>query len=298
MSSGGQFSLSPDTLRTFDIDGEEVDMLVIFDRPMKPYVLAQDSPKGHGPPVRAHHVYTRIGDRNTPIHEGAPPPTIERMWRERFGLTVQPRRRMLGLLRDADWDRDLGNRSVAFHQIFADYRIEFGEWEKINPEPFSFFFTNEDTYLQVARLMFNGTELFSLRIVVCDGGHMYFPEPQTRVWRAHGEEFAYNCFYLDSDQGALLHFLTDGSFDFRDHRGGRGPFLVFADREDADAFEADVLGSLSSSDLAKWKSAEAWTQTQVAAKWNSMWQAGVIVALLARNGAWRRRTPVVDGEAS
>ena len=58
-----------------------VDVLVIEDESKKPYYLVQQIEK-----VRAHHVYTRVCDTNTPVTEAAQSHEIERMWRERFGL--------------------------------------------------------------------------------------------------------------------------------------------------------------------------------------------------------------------
>ena len=63
------------------IDGALVDVLIIEDEPKKPYHLVE-----HIGRVRAHHMYTRVCDVNTPVDASAPPHEIERMWRERFGL--------------------------------------------------------------------------------------------------------------------------------------------------------------------------------------------------------------------
>ncbi len=71
-------------LRTIEIDGKQVDVLIIEDEPKKPYYLVEKIRN-----VRAHHIYTRVCDTNTPIHRAAQPHEIERMWRQRFGLDVR-----------------------------------------------------------------------------------------------------------------------------------------------------------------------------------------------------------------
>ena len=68
-------------LRTIEIDGKQVDVLIIEDEPKKPYYLVDRIRN-----VPAHHIYTRVCDTNTPIADAAQPHEIERMWRQRFGL--------------------------------------------------------------------------------------------------------------------------------------------------------------------------------------------------------------------
>ena len=72
-------------LTELNCNGALVDVLVIEDKPYKPYYLVEDYAKDRKR-VRAHHVYTRVGDTNTPLPDAAPPHEIERMWRERLGL--------------------------------------------------------------------------------------------------------------------------------------------------------------------------------------------------------------------
>ena len=68
-------------LREIAIDGTPLDVLVIEDEPKKPYYLIRNIEQ-----VRAHHLYTRVCDTNTPANGSAQPHEVERMWRERFGL--------------------------------------------------------------------------------------------------------------------------------------------------------------------------------------------------------------------
>ena len=68
-------------LSEVEVNGSLLDVLVIEDEPKKPYYLVEKIGN-----VRAHHVYTRVCDTNTPINASAQPHEVERMWRERFGL--------------------------------------------------------------------------------------------------------------------------------------------------------------------------------------------------------------------
>ena len=101
-----------------------VQAIVIEDAPYKPYYLTK-SYQG----VRASHIYTRTGDRNTPRDQSAAPHEVEHMWKERFGLTQSPlERAKIYLLEQGNWlcsegltddDGDL----VHFHKQFPEFTI-------------------------------------------------------------------------------------------------------------------------------------------------------------------------------
>ena len=81
------------------LHGESLDVLVIEDVAKKPFYLTEPIEK-----IRAHHIYTRLLDTNTPVDKAAPPHEIERMWRERFGLDSPPLERVKRyLLNTASW---------------------------------------------------------------------------------------------------------------------------------------------------------------------------------------------------
>jgi len=61
-----------------DINNNEIDIIVIFDRPYKPYYLDSDF-QG----LKANHIYTRTNDSNTPKNKSADLYVVEKMWRQR-----------------------------------------------------------------------------------------------------------------------------------------------------------------------------------------------------------------------
>lgn len=78
------------------IAGATIDVLIIDDCAEKPFYLTKNIVG-----VRAHHIYTRLLDTNTPINDTAPPHEIERMWRQRFGLESPPLKRAERYLLDS-----------------------------------------------------------------------------------------------------------------------------------------------------------------------------------------------------
>ena len=111
-------------------EGKLLDALVIEDRPHKPYYLVEDYVRDKKR-VRAHHIYTRIGDTNTPLPDSAPPHEIERMWRERFGLDKPPLERAKRYLEEPEeWvaisEDPLINLSH-YHRTFPEFTLTIAD---------------------------------------------------------------------------------------------------------------------------------------------------------------------------
>ena len=117
---------------TFDlceiaIDGTLVDVLVIENEPKKPYYLVEKIEK-----VRAHHVYTRVCDTNTPIDAAAQPHEVERMWRERFGLDAPALERGKRCLEEpAAWTvREENGFVCCHHDVFPEFTLRAASAER------------------------------------------------------------------------------------------------------------------------------------------------------------------------
>lgn len=117
-------------LAELQYDGKSLDVLVIEDEPHKPYYLIKDY-RSKETCVRAHHIYTRVGDTNTPQPTAAHPHEIVRMWRERFGLDKPPLDRAKLYLGDPDaWmpmseDEFMGN--TYYHCGFPEFTVKVTE---------------------------------------------------------------------------------------------------------------------------------------------------------------------------
>jgi len=178
-------------LHTIQIDGLEIDVLVIFDNPYKPYYLTEDY-RERDKNVKANFIYTRTNDTNTPIDKSADIGIIEKMWRQRFGLDLSPLERMkLLLLQPQDWFKDIGNKPYSYHLDFPEFRIEFSEVHEFW-EVFSSFFTNEKSYLGTATFKYHSTTLFELEYMYCDEMRIEFAVPKTAMVRLKDFE---NWFY-------------------------------------------------------------------------------------------------------
>ena len=125
-------SRTPDVyLVEVQTDGKSLDILVIEDRPYKPYSLVEDY-RDRDKTACAHHIYTRSNDSNTPILNSAPPHEVERMWRERFGLDKTPlEKAKMYLERPSDWvptfKGPIASQHYEYHRQYPEFTVHDGE---------------------------------------------------------------------------------------------------------------------------------------------------------------------------
>ena len=118
-------------------EGKTFEVLAIEDKPHKPYYLVDEyrSKGSKDRTVRAHHIYTRIGDTNTPLPDTAPPHEIERMWRERFGLDRPPLERAKRFLLELDsWlpmSEDEFFNVTFYHKVYPEFTLRTAEASEI-----------------------------------------------------------------------------------------------------------------------------------------------------------------------
>lgn len=122
-------------LSEIQCDGKSLDVLVIEDKPHKPYYLVENY-KHSGKTVRAHHIYTRSNDTNTPITEAAPPHEIERMWSERFGLNKTPLEKAKRYLDDpTEWvavsEGGFLGQPYQYYRNFPEFTLRTAEAEEV-----------------------------------------------------------------------------------------------------------------------------------------------------------------------
>lgn len=226
-------------LRSINIDDKEIDVLIIFDRPYKPYFLSEDY-RDRGKCVRANYIYSRVNDGNTPIDKSTDYIMIEKMWRQKFGLDNTPLERMkLFLNKPDDWIKDVDNKRYAYCKYSPEYHIEFSEMEKFY-EPYSFFYPNEVSYIGRALFKYHTTILFELEYMCCDERRITLAVPQYEYLVLKNVCNWYYYYELDSLQGFFLAFLTNSTFDFVS-RGGAAPFICFKNSEERKKFNEYIL---------------------------------------------------------
>ncbi len=228
-------------LHTIELYGREIDVIVIFDNPIKPYYLTEDyGDKGKN--VKANSIYTRTNDTNTPIDKSADIGVIEKMWRQRFGLDLSPLQRMkLLLLQPKDWFKDIGNKPYAYHLDFPEFRIEFSDvhtfWEV-----YSFFFTNEKSYLGTATFKYHSTTLFELEYMYCDEMRIELSVPETAYVKLKNSENWFYYYNLEELNGIFLYFMTNRLTHIHS-RYPVFPFVLFDNVGQLEKFKEYILAN-------------------------------------------------------
>lgn len=222
-------------LHTIELNKAEIDVLVIFDNPNKPYYLTQDY-RDKDKNVKANYIYTRTNDTNTPIDKSADVGVIEKMWRQRFGLDLSPLERMkLLLLQPKKWFKDIGNKPYAYHLEFPEFRIDFSEAHEFS-EVFSFFYTNEKSYLGTATFKYHSTTLFELEYMYCDEMRVELAVPKTKFVKLKDSNNWFYYYNLENLDGIFLQFITNNLTKLHSFRSSVFPFVVFKNEHEKEDF--------------------------------------------------------------
>ncbi|TDR33102.1 AlbA family DNA-binding domain-containing protein [Hydromonas duriensis] len=216
--------LYPDiSLKSIKYDDKEIDVLTIKNQPHKPYYITKDITEPKQPSkqvvIRAHHIYSRVMDSNTPQNSSANSKQIEQMWRERFGLTQPPLEKLRLYLNDAEnWAHDdEGKFYYKYHpeftiqstEAFAEQGCETLEWAR--GEIGYSYTSGNNTYCWT--FYYHNTKLFQCVCCNFDGGKKNIVNPD---WSAVGS-------------GRIYYYLKD-SFEYCFHN-----FMLnhFKDRDDS-----------------------------------------------------------------
>lgn len=197
-------------LKEIIIDGKNIDVLIIKDKPEKPYYLQKEY-NNKGVKINPGTIYTRIRDANTPKNQVAPAPDIEKMWRERFGLSSTPLERVKIYLQDFNgWEETLETEwhykqfpEFTVTEIVEDIREVIGgeSWVRsaINPKAF----------VSTMRVKYHQTVLKNVCCIYYDEMRYITPAPKPtfiELYTNNKEWFYSIC--ADSFDFFMLQFLT------------------------------------------------------------------------------------------
>lgn len=164
-------------LITIHKQGHEIDILVIRNRPDKPFFVTKDKTY-QGKTIRAGVIYTRIGDTNIPLGESASEADMELAWRERFGLGLSPLRRAFKLLEEPEaWEKVDGD-NYQYHRDFPEFTVIDGDTLVENfQEEWTQFFPDKNARSFDIEIRYGMTVLRRIPFVHCDGYRYRLPLP-------------------------------------------------------------------------------------------------------------------------
>lgn len=234
-------------LRTEIINGVEIDVLIIFDHPEKPYYLREDV-DDKGKYVKANFTYKRNGDTNTPKNMSADISAIALMWRERFGLDSSPLEKIkLYLLEYENWEWD--GVDFAYYKYFPEFTIKISSSSERNDKLvwWDRWPVDEPLTESVYEIKYHSTQLAQLSVIHCERVSFSFPRPdvgyvQTDNSNNVDAENTYSLFYYVKDTlgYSLLHHLFMGNLtsiqSYTKPPIKRLPFMIFKNEEERDSF--------------------------------------------------------------
>ena len=229
-------------LQQIELQGQRLEVLVIKDRPEKPYYLQKEYDK-RGVRLNPGTVYARVRDSNTASDQVASSHDIEQMWRQRFGLDQTPFQRVQNYLLDKDGWTETSENVWCYSQFPAftispteeDARpVRAGEnWVRAATNPFAF--------VRPFRICFHQTVLAEIECIYYDEMRAITPAPRpTQV------DFAKDLWFFslsaDTLEFLFLQFLTGAGRDqllqdgLIDGRRRNVPVILFHSGEEHQAF--------------------------------------------------------------
>ncbi len=214
------------------IDEYDIDVIIIKNRPEKPYYLKEIMSK-EGKNLYPGTVYSRVRDTNTPTNRSAESRLIEEMWKERFGLNIHPVDRICSLLKDDSvWIHDIGNKKYAYNEQYPEFRFELKGVNEFQDE-ISYFFINESSFKGNVKFLYNSTILFEMTYVYLDEMRQILPFPDITV--AARKPFYY--LLRDSKKGAFFKFLVRNNYNSFERDGEIEPIVILEDNADLNRFK-------------------------------------------------------------
>lgn len=228
-------------LERIELQGLEIEVLVIKDHPEKPYYL-QRAYNRDGVRLNAGTVYSRVRDSNTPSDQVAPSHDIERMWRERFGLDRTPFQRVQKyLLNKRSWVETSENSW--FYAEFPEFTVSPTD-EETRPvtagENWVRAATNPSAFVRPFRVCFHQTVLARVECIRYDEQRAITPVPSTHLVCRNDRWFFSLC--AGTLEFRLLQFLTGKNreqllrYGLRDGRGLSVPVILFRSDLERQAF--------------------------------------------------------------
>lgn len=197
-------------LNTIKIEDKEIDVITIFNSYAVPYYLKSKSKKYNN--IKEGYIYTRVGDKNTPINQNASIHHVEMLWKKRLGLTQPPLMQIANRLENKlEW---VQNEDAYYNIYKPEFKlVEDYEDDYDRGEFYVYSQYNSKYIYKNLKIMYNETILKEFSLVVLDSGRYKTPIPQ---WGYVGydkygfnHKFTYKYFLEDSIDYKLQSFFFD-----------------------------------------------------------------------------------------
>lgn len=198
---------------TIEIEGKEIDVITIFNSYTVPYYLKSKSKKYNN--IREGYIYTRVGDKNTPISQNARLQQIEMLWKKRLGLTQPPLTQIVNRLENkSEW---VQNEDTNYNIYKPEFKLieeyDDDEYDRKKGEFYVYSQTNSRFMYKNLKVMCNETILKEFQLVVLDSGRYKTPVPEWGYleYDEYGvnHKYTYKYYLKDSIDYKLQQFFFD-----------------------------------------------------------------------------------------
>lgn len=235
-------------LQTIEMEGHEVDVIVIKNTIYTPYYLNKDyqdnkfAPSDNGSKkgkkIVAGNVYVRKDDCNVGIDCQPPFSYVEQLWKKRFGMNLSIMEKFGLYLNDIEkWNCDWGNKNYAYHKEFPDFRLERDDQRQDGWCPQAVFYLDPSTYTFKLNLVHNNAVIYETELWCFDGFRKFLP--QAKVGSVPSIScFWYSYYDLSTIEGKLLTLFTRGKNDISSRFPSNfNQFLIFENAEERKSFD-------------------------------------------------------------
>jgi hypothetical protein len=165
------------SVETILINDKEIDVLTVFNSYNVPFYLKSKSKRYHT--IVDGYIYSRKGDRNTPISENSSMPQIELLWKKRLGLLSAPLDQIISRMRNKSEWQQIDN---TYYNVFnPDFKIvekwNQEEYRDYKREFYSYNQCNESTHYIDLDILCRETVLKGFQVVILDSGRYKTPAP-------------------------------------------------------------------------------------------------------------------------
>lgn len=226
------------SVQVIEIDGHELDILIIYSTRNTPYYLTEEFSPSHDnkKKIRQGAIYTRVNDVNTPRTQTANFEHTAYLWRKRFGIDMIPSQKLIFMLEDVNgwsettWDIDRHSYNIKS----PEYQINVLESNE-GHETLSYFYDDDRMLYAPLQLNYLTTTLYETELWYMDMGRCLIPKPEQRY--KIEENLYYYYIELDSLAGRLLPIFANGKYQCNNRSGLQMPVLIFENRDSRYDFE-------------------------------------------------------------
>ena len=241
-------------VETIMISNLEIDILTVFNSFKVPFYLKNKSKRYNN--IREGFIYTRTGDKNTPISQNANIQQIEMLWKKRLGLTQPPLTQILDRLKNKDeW---VENNEIFYNIYTPEFKLveeyDDSEYDRRSGEFYVYSQTNSKFTYKNLKIICKETVLDNFQLVILDSGRYKTPVPQ---WGHVGRDewgvdykYIYKYYLKDSIAYKLQQFFfdEDDMEEFYAKKSLDEVVLYFANEEEKHSFESYIECNLETLD--------------------------------------------------